>query len=134
MQTHNPDKEELVHVAGDMDSGIEATTDLTGMAHAKSSFRYEGRFGKYVLDCEIYGQPGTLMVHFICPKCHKALSIKQPNKSVDFDKDKGLFTESFECTWEIGRGTDNTAADRIAFGLGLCQFKGVFEGWRLRDA
>lgn len=123
----DPNKEELYHVAGDADTGIAADTHLTKSAWKQPQIRYSGKYGDFVMTCEIYKIGNELSMHLICPKCRHALMIKNTQKQMDWDDDKGLTVEPFRCTWEL----DDR---RIEFGVGLCNWTAVIDCSRVRDA
>ena len=127
MEAYNPQKEELYHVAGDADHGIASDVSLSNSAWAKPQIRYSGRYGEFVLGCELYNLNGEMALHLICPKCRHSLWIKSSKKQMDFDKNKGLSVEPFMCTWELEER-------RIEFGIGLCNWKAVINENRARDA
>lgn len=130
MQTpYDSQKEELYQVAGDADHGIASDTKLMNSAYAKPQIRYSGRYGEFVLECELYNLNGELALHLICPRCRNALWIKNTRKQMDFDRNSGFSCEPFECTWEL-----DTDGRRMEFGLGLCNWKAVIDCNRARDA
>lgn len=132
---YDPEKEELFHISGDEDHGIAYDANLTKTAFAKPQIRYDGKYGRMVMTADVYrAGNGKFAVHIICPSCRHALWIKPEVKAIEFDKEKGLSVETFECTWEKGRGTDETAADRIEFGVGLCRAKLAIDKNTARDA
>ena len=128
MQAHNPNTEELFHVAGDMNTGISADVNLNKSAFASPTIRYSGRYGEFVLECELYKVGNELSLHLICPRCHNALWVRSTRKQMSFDFDKGFSCEPFECTWELPEGR------RMEFGIGLCRWKAVIDCNRARDA
>jgi hypothetical protein len=117
---------DMTHIAGDVDHGIEITHDLTQSAKAKVKLRYQ----ELVITCEIYEVGGELSVHTLCPRCHNALWISGRNKKIDYDPERGLFVEPFTCAWEL---PDDERSGR-EFGLGLCNLRMVYDGKVAREA
>lgn len=134
MPAYDPSREELVHVAGDEDTGVSTDYALTKSATAQPRIRYKGKVGDYLLTVEVYRMGDTLSANFYCPKCRHSLWIRTPNKWMEWDPERGLFSEYATCTWENGRDTDGTKTDRIDFGIGMCNFTFAFDGWRMKDA
>lgn len=128
-QPFNPNTEELYHVAGDMDTGVTTDVSLTKSAFAKPQIRYSGRFGEFVLTCELYKMGNELSLHLICPRCRNALWIKSSKKQMHWDSDKGLSIEPFECTWEL-----EGDSRRMEFGLGLCRWRAAIDKNIAKDA
>ena len=134
MYAHDPSREELTHIAGDEDTGFSADHRLTKSAEAQPQIRYKGKVGDFVLTVEVYRAGDALSVNFYCPKCRHSLWMRTPNKWLEWDPEKGLYSESFQCTWENGRDTDGPRSDRIDFGIGMCGWTAAFDGWRIKDA
>ena len=115
-------EQDVIHIKGDEDRGYATDTRLTKTALGRPTYRYGDRF----VTCEVYRDPVTklLGVHTICPRCQNTLWIREPNKRIDYDAATNtLSIEPFECTWELGRGTDATRNDRIISGVGLCRLR-----------
>lgn len=134
MPAYDPSREEIFHVAGDMDTGISTTADMTKGAQGHPQIRYSGKHGDYVMTADVYAVDGTVMVHLICPRCHNALSIKSQNKQIDWDPvNEVVSVERSQCTWELGH-SDATKNDHMSFGIGLCRFSFAIDKNRCRDA
>lgn len=127
MEAYDVNKEEIFHVAGDADQGIANNISLTDSAFAKPQIRYKGRYGDYIMSCELYKMGNEISLNFICPKCHHSGWIKSSKKQMLWDPNKGLSVEPFECTWELDER-------RIEFGIGLCRFKAAIDNNRAKDA
>lgn len=125
---YDPAQEELFHVAGDADHGVAATADLTKTAIGKPQVRYRGKNGDFVLTVDVYRMPdGQLLAHLICPRCRKALHVRQAAKFMAFEDGK-LSVEAFLCPWEL----DGDEGRR--FGLALCNTRLVIDENVARDA
>jgi hypothetical protein len=132
-----------------MNQGVTINHDLTGIAIAKVTLEYRGRFvppnmQKVEIECEVYEAGGLLMVHTACPKCRHALRIDGRNKAIELRGGKRaeslnqtqakligaeLYVEPFECPWEMG-GKD----DHQHFGFGLCRLRLAYDGKVAKDA
>lgn len=134
MPAYDPSREELVHVAGDEDTGVQTDHRLTKSAYAQPQIRYKGKAGDYLLTIEVYHFGDSWSANFYCPKCRHSLWIRTPNKFLKWDPERGLFSEPFQCTWENGRDTDGTRTDRMDFGIGMCNWTAAFDGWSVKDA
>jgi len=124
--------EEIVHLAGDMRSGLSVTHDFTKTALGTVELTYTGRFAhplpKKLVRCEIYEQGGRLAVHTICPRCARAQWIDGGAKRIEFDASRNLlFIEPFTCTWEL-------EDHRQGFGVGLCRTRVAYDGREVKDA
>ena len=113
--------------------GVTVEHDLTGLAIAKVTLEYRGRFvppgmSCVEIECEVYSVDGLLTVHTACPKCRHSSMIDGRNKKIELQGDK-LFVEAFECPWEMG-GDD----DHHEFGIGLCKLKLAYDGKIAKDA
>lgn len=148
MRAYDPHREELVHLAGDPDTGgmtargfeaapdpwgtgkvgYQQTADLTSNALGHPKIRYRD----LVIEADVYAMPGAPMhVHIICPRCRNALRIPADRKRIEYDPAAGaptdggrLSIETFECTWEAG-------AER---GSGLCRWRVAVDDNVARDA
>lgn len=116
---------------GSLNSGLAQDMRVDRMAEAHPVIHYKG----FVLDCDLYIAPGgvELSLILICPKCHNQLKISSKDKQIGWDG-RNVSVEPFTCTWEIGRGTDGTESDRIAYGLGLCNWRVGINNGVARDA
>jgi hypothetical protein len=106
------------------------------------------RYRDVVIEADVYAAPdGGLIVNLYCPRCRNSLTVPSGRKAIDFEpqtvRDKAtgqlvkrgkISIETFRCTWELGRGTDATAADRMQFGTGLCNWTVAVDNNRARDA
>lgn len=126
---HDPSKEDLYHVAGDVDHGVTTTADVTSGA-VKVPLRYNGKWGDYVCTVDVYVAGEEVAIVMICPRCHHSIKIPSNRKKIEWDPDKGLFVEPSQCTWEM----DERDGERIEFGLNLCRFTFAIDGARVRDA
>ena len=124
---YDPSKEEIYQIAGDPDHGLSSDMNLTNSAFAKPQIRYKGKAGDFVLSCELYKIGDELSLHLICPRCRHALMIKSSSKQMEYDKERGLSVEPFQCTWELPED------QRVQFGIGLCKWTAVIENDRARD-
>lgn len=109
---------------GDEEGAISDTL-LTRTAMARPKIMYKD----LEMTVEVYGISGQLLINMLCPKCGQSLSIPQAKKHIVWDKDKGLFTDPCQCTWEV----QMRAGERMEFGLNLCRFAFAFDGWRLKE-
>ena len=116
--------------------GISAHHDLRGAARAKAVLLYADKavprpagMDAFEIECEVYRaeEGGPWMVHSVCPRCRHSIIIDGRKKRVDFDPQRGLFTEPFGCPWEL-------SDDRKEFGLSLCRLRVVYDGHVVRDA
>lgn len=157
----DPAKEELNFIAGDgvgrthgsMAGGVASDTRLTKNAFANPVLRYEGRYGKFVIESELYRMPtptggSELMLHIICPVCSAekaphALSIKSSLKRIEYDNQRGVSVEAFGCTWElpeagaVAGATNSNEQNRGNFiikGRGLCPWRVAIDNNVIRDA
>jgi hypothetical protein len=131
---------ELVHIAGDADTGMTSTIDLSAAAGKSEVFAtYRGRFvppefpDGLRLTIDVYAIPNEpTQVHLICPKCRKQLRATSDRKQVNFElrpqsPEGGLLEVSpFQCTWEMPEAGEHVAGIRSG-GLTLCQWKGVID-------
>jgi hypothetical protein len=106
------------------------------------------RYRDVVIEADVYADgAGGLIVNIYCPRCRHSLSIPSTRKAIEFepqatlDKATGqiqkrgkISVEPFRCTWELGRGTDATAGDRMNFGVGLCNWTVAIDNNVARDA
>lgn len=107
------------------------------------------RYKDLVLEADVYKDPegGGLMVNIFCPRCRNSLRITSQRKQIEFtaalvrDRATGrmlkrgtLSVSPFQCTWELGRGTDQTGADRMDFGMGLCRWTVAIDNNVAKDA
>lgn len=127
---------ELVHIAGDMDTGITQTWKMDG-GKQEVTVTYKD----FVLTVDVYQIPGEpLKVHLICPRCTHALQISAERKKIDFDPKAGdpkkggrLSVEAFQCTWELP-GTGAHTPGILGGGMSLCKWKAAIENNVARDA
>ena len=98
---HNPQTEELFHIAGDQPDpsgsnlrGTSIGTDFTKTAIAHPMIRWRSR----VLEADVYAIDGQLLVHLICPKCKGGLHIRQAAKRMTLNGNQ-LSTERIACTF-----------------------------------
>lgn len=115
-------------------SGVATDFNLKQNAIGQVKLKYEGRHMppnqdiKFMMvECEIYEENGTLWVHSCCPKCGNSFKVNANTKSIDYDKDRGLFIEPFECPWEM-------SGERQDFGLSLCRLNVAYDGFTIKDA
>jgi hypothetical protein len=122
---------EIVHIAGDRQTGVTVSHNLSRMALGEVVMIYRGQYAvphdELELICEVYEQDGVLGVHAICPKCHHAIWINGKNKSIEYDRSRGLFIEPFQCTWEMDDW-------RREFGASLCGMRMAFDGKLAKEA
>ena len=132
--------------------GVIIHHDIKGGAEfARCHLVYKGKYvrpdcSQFELECEVYkvkeNGHDVLSVHSICPKCGNAILIDSRNRKVWLEggrlvpfandwKLEGakLFTERFECPWEMGG-----ESDRHEFGIGLCRAAFEYTGTEVRDA
>lgn len=116
---------------GNFESGMAQDMRVDRMAEAHPVVKYKD----FLLDCDLYITPDRkeLSLVLICPRCHNQLKISSANKAISWDG-KNVSVEPFECTWEMGRGTEGTASDRIDFGMGLCRWRVGINNGVARDA
>lgn len=122
-----PREEEIVHLAGDR--GMSSSM-MTGTPTVTLSYRgkHRGENSEKRVTCEVYEkEDGTLLVSTLCVRCSQGLSISSERKRIDFDRERGLFIEPFECTWEFD-------GDRRIAGLSLCRARVAYDGKTVRDA
>lgn len=149
-QAYDPAREEINFIAGDgvarvhgsEERGIASDTNMTKNAMAHPMIRYSGRFGEFVLECDLYQMPlaagkSELMLHLICPVCSTpesahALRITSAMKKMDYDNLRGISVEAFGCTWELPAAGSTPGA--LKFGMGLCKWRVVIENNRAYDA
>lgn len=132
-------QKEYVHIAGDkVSAGSEF---MTAGALARPKLEYRGRYSHGAqgythkeVHCEVYAADDVLMVHTLCVRCGKPQRITSDRKKISWDKERGLFIEPFECTWELddvgGVGQDR----RVNFGLSLCNTRVAYDGKTVKDA
>lgn len=136
---YDPQTEEPYFIAGDPEDKFRARgnpDDPTGMAagyrfHKMGEANPQIRYKDFLLTCDMYISPdkSEMQLVLICPRCMNQLRISSKDKDMHWDPEKGISISPFRCSWEIGRGTDGTADDRIAYGLGLCNWSvGVENG------
>ncbi len=129
---------ELVHIAGDADTGMTSTINLAG-GKAEVFAIYRGRAvppefpDGLRLTLDVYAIPDEpTQVHLICPKCRQQLRITSDRKTIAWEPIRGnpdggkLEIEPFMCTWEMPEAAAH-APGILAGGLTLCQWKGVIE-------
>lgn len=122
---------ELMHLAGDPDTGLMSTVSLSQSAIAHPIVRYK----EFVLELDVYKTPDEPMyVHLICPRCHNMLTISAKRKRMELrdggERKGGIISiEPFECTWEM-----EPNGRRVGFGLGLCRLKLAIDENIAKDA
>ena len=127
---------ELVHIAGDMDTGITTSYQIDrGKREVIVTYK------DFVLTVDVYrieGEP--LKVHLICPKCRHALSVSSERKAIDYDERAGdpakggrLSIEPFQCTWENADAGDHKQGI-VSGGMTLCKWRVGIENNVARDA
>lgn len=120
--------------------GVEQGTTARGAASAVGFTKFAlghpvVRYKDRLITCDVYAVGDELMIHLICPRCENALQIKSCNKAINYDQATNeLSVERVGCTWELGRGTEATRGDRIAFGVGLCNWTVVVDRNVAKDA
>jgi hypothetical protein len=145
-EAYNPRLEQLYHVAGDAPDpldgqrrgGVASTMQLTKTALGNPFIRYKD----VVIEADVYAQPDGkgYLVHLICPKCRHALRVTSEMKAIEFELPSArhprgvLSIEPMRCPWEQGRGTDETAADRMEFGTGMCNWTAAIDRNVAKDA
>lgn len=87
---------------GGMNFGHDSRGNRLGVAMVY----YNGKFGEFVLEADIFPHEKGIMVHLYCPVCSTAdkphnLQITPERKKMEWSKDRGLSVEPFECTWEM---------------------------------
>jgi hypothetical protein len=93
------------------------------------------RYKDKITEADVYLMDGMVSLVMYCPKCQNTIRIASDRKQIDWDPTSGVVSvEPSECTWELGRGTDNTRGDRIAYGMGLCRLRFVIDKNVMRDA
>lgn len=137
MGSFDPQREELVHLAGDAPDpsgsglvGHQASLNLSRTALGHPKIRYRD----LVIEADVYALPGVPMyVHILCPKCRHALKIAEDRKHIEYDPKAGppqdggrISIEAFQCTWEMDD-------QRQQFGLSLCGWKVVVDNNIARD-
>jgi hypothetical protein len=132
-----PKQHELVHLAGDPDTGMDSTIRLDGGKHEVFAI-YKGRHTPHEfpdglrLTIDIYQLPEEpLQAHLICPKCRHQLRVTADRKEMRYERtsaaDGGkLDIAPFQCTWEMPEAGAHTPGI-LGGGLSLCQWKGVIE-------
>lgn len=142
MSEFNPEKHELYTIKEDAVRGAGDHAGQRGLASTIRIPRWGVAMVTYkdrVVEADVYKEPGEdnhFTILWVCPRCTNQLRIDTKKKQVEIRVDRvapggerivRLFIEPFECTWELGRGTDGTKNDRIAFGAGLCRLRvGVY--------
>lgn len=136
----NEEGREVVQLAGDMDQGLTSSV-LLNRGAVQIVTHYKGRFnlasGYDYLEGrgELYVAGDELMLHVICPSCGHQVALSNKRSQMEYDAIKReISVTPWTCTWEKGRGTDNTADDRMDFGLGLCNARLVIDKNLMRDA
>jgi len=139
---HNPNTEELFHVAGDVPDpdgsalrGQQTSLRLTRTALGHPLVRYVGKKAvqAQVMEMDVYimaaGTPDAhLMVNWLCPRCGNSIRTTSQMKQVSFDPTDGrLSMERVVCPWEMGE-------DRREFGIGMCRLAFGVEDNVARDA
>lgn len=139
---HNPQTEELYHVAGDVPDpdgsalrGQQASLRLTKTALGHPLVRYAGKHAvqAQVMEMDVYAMPdggsgAHLMVNWICPRCGSSIRTTSLMKQIQFDASDGrLSMERVACPWEMG-------ADRQEFGIGMCRFAFAVDNNVAKDA
>lgn len=146
-----PSKKKLVHVAGDADTGVLASTRLDANKLEVLVFY---RSKDLWMTIDVYKMPGEpVKLHFLCPRCEQALQIPGHKKDIDFDASARnplsmtilaspppdwdledvkflraagangeLSCEPFECTWELPNSHE------------LCRWKAAFDKNICKDA
>lgn len=137
-EVESPGAKELVHLAGDADTGMTSTIRMDG-GKSEVFAIYRGRHTppeypdglRLTIDVyQIEGEP--LQVHLICPKCRHQLRATSDRKQISWEpdlhsRDGGkLEVSPFQCTWEMPEAGAHTPGI-LAGGLTLCQWKGVIE-------
>ena len=120
--------------------GLTRTIDARKSAQ-QVTLTYDGKqmtmpsdIKEMAVEVEVYDKPGGgYLVHSACPKCRHAIKIDSDNKEIALDPKRGLFVEPFTCPWEMG---DAMAAGdrRIEFGLGMCNMRVAYDGFKIKDA
>jgi hypothetical protein len=132
---HGDGGRELVHLAGDMDSGLSHTVDL-----ASGKREVTVTYKDFVLTVDVYQIPDEpTCVVLICPRCRHALRISADRKQIDFDPKAGdpklggrLSIEPFQCTWELT--ADKHVPGIVGGGISLCKWTAGIEKNVARDA
>ncbi len=128
----DPGREEIFHIKGDAPDptggGLIGTSTSLNVGAAGKVGIAMIRYGDLILEADVYkvGQEPIEVVMF-CPRCHKAVRIRQDNKPIDwtppapgFEKMGGAISiGAFECPWELG--------DQKELGAELCRQKLVVE-------
>jgi hypothetical protein len=131
-------QQELVHIAGDADTGMTSTINLAG-GKAEVFALYRGRCvppefpDGLRLTIDVYAIPGeSIQVHLICPKCRQQLRATSDRKTIEWEPRVGsadggrLEVSPFQCTWEMPEAGQHTPGI-LGGGLSLCNWKGVIE-------
>lgn len=149
----------VVQLAGDPSTGVLATTPLdSGKCEVVVVYRgnrASGAWGMF-MTLDVYAVPGEpLVVHLICPRCHKPCTVDGSRKQIDFDpravnplagqiraaKDPALALIAdlgrisiapFECTWELG--DDKHVRGGVHTGVSLCRMRLGISDNRALDA
>lgn len=144
-------RRKLVQVAGDMDTGVLASTRLdSGKAEVLVYYRARDLW----MTVDVYAVPGEKpRLHFLCPRCENALQIPGHKKDIDWDplaanpllstilasppadwdredvaylRARGargrLSVEPFQCTWELPNSHE------------LCRWRAAFDKNVAKDA
>jgi hypothetical protein len=124
-------KRELVHIAGDADTGLSSTVRMNrGKQEVIVTYK------DYVLTVDVYHLPEQtkepLQVHLICPKCRHQLRITADKKAIEWDGTY-LSIEPFQCTWEMPEHDRHTPG-LIAGGLTLCKWTAAIDRNIAKDA
>ena len=151
-----------VQLAGDAPDP-RGLSDVRGMAstHHMTAGKHEVLvvFGDHLLTVDVYAIPGEPVVaHLICPRCHKTLTVRGDQKTIDFDsaapnpqarrllatgnpeivqiaRTGRLSIEAFECTWEMGGDQHAQSAIRsVHTGASLCRQRMAIEDNRGQEA
>lgn len=107
----------LRKVVGGEETGVSVGYDFRRTAHAVVTLRYRD----VEIECEVYRAGDLFSVHTVCPKCGNAQWIDGRNKKINYDEARGLFVETFTCSWEL----DERA---------LCGLRLAYEGRIAREA
>lgn len=128
-------KRELVHIAGDMDTGISQTIRLEDGKHEVLV-----TYKEFLLTVDVYALPNEpLRAVLICPRCKHCLTVPGDRKAIDFVPDHtdfrggALSIETFECTWEIADAGEHKPG-LVAGGMTLCRWRAAIDNNIAKDA
>lgn len=121
-------EKDLVHLGGDQGvvsnfAGSKATAQFT----LEYKGRWRGEMAAKQITCELYATPEGCMVTTSCVRCHNAQTIQSENKKISYEPGRGLFIESFTCTWEL------EGDRRIHYG-NVCSARVAYDGKVIKDA